>query len=102
VHQEVGPYVRAAMERGEFKLFPVLEGAARSIGEALGVATQTVLLNENWDAASKFTIRPRAGAVGSWWVPTEGQEKARDLWFANLNTPREFMDVEGIEDALDT
>jgi hypothetical protein len=41
-------------------------------------------------------------AEGSWKTLTKGQLDARRLWFANLNTPEEFLEAEQRVDALDT
>jgi molybdenum cofactor guanylyltransferase len=63
LHREVTPFARRAMEQREYKLWPVLEGAARELAARSGVALDQVLWN-----------RP----------------VVENAWFANLNTPEEF------------
>jgi molybdopterin-guanine dinucleotide biosynthesis protein A len=67
LHREILPFAQQAIERGEFKLFPVLEGAARHLAVRLGVALNEVMVSRPADDAT---------------------------WFANLNTPEEFAAAE--------
>ena len=96
VHKEVAPFVTGAMQRGEFKLFPVLMEAATQLAGRFGVELNEVLLNF-----------PRSGEFAAFdgglkgWVPTEVQRGASHLWFANLNTPEEFAAVEAFAGVLD-
>jgi molybdopterin-guanine dinucleotide biosynthesis protein A len=92
LHREVAPFVRGAMERGEFKLFPVLEEAGRELAARQGVSLDRVFLNLPWGE----------GESEAGWMPTEAQLSARHLWFANLNTPEEFAAAEAFTGALDT
>jgi molybdopterin-guanine dinucleotide biosynthesis protein A len=67
VHREVLPLAQQALARGEFKLFPALEGAAQVLGAQLGATWDRVMVNRLVEDAS---------------------------WFANLNTPEEFAAAE--------
>ncbi|NYF80291.1 molybdenum cofactor guanylyltransferase [Granulicella arctica] len=67
LHQEVTPFVQRAVERGEFKLFPMLEEAGRMLAEAQSKRADEVFLNRSWNDGSMF---------------------------ANLNTPEEFAEAE--------
>ncbi len=67
LHREVTPFVQQAVERGEFKLYPVLAGAARSLAAAREISFEEVLLTGT--------------------VPDGGM-------FANVNTPDEFAEAE--------
>ena len=101
VHREVRPFLTEALERGEYKLFPVLEKACReiSIGKGLLPGVGMVAI-PYWE---QFSARPGPRRVGEdWWYTTEAQERGSGRWFANLNTPEEFAEAERFVDALDT
>lgn len=89
LHREVTPYVCAAVKRGDFKLLPALEGAAKDLAVRQGVALDRVFLIVPWEEEVALF-----GDVGAAWSPTEAQWEARQLWFANLNTPEEFAAAE--------
>jgi molybdopterin-guanine dinucleotide biosynthesis protein A len=85
LHQEVAPFVSAAMERSTFKLFPVLMDAAKKLAALQGVGLNELFLNREWSGdAAMFDDG------GMDWTPTEAQWEGRHLWFANLNTPEDF------------
>ncbi|WP_263384675.1 molybdenum cofactor guanylyltransferase [Granulicella arctica] len=63
LHRELTPFVASAMARGEFKLNPVLEGAAQSLVTDKRLTIDTVFLNRQVPEGDMFT---------------------------NLNTPEEF------------
>jgi molybdopterin-guanine dinucleotide biosynthesis protein A len=81
LHQEIAPFVSEAILRSEFKLFPVLVGAAKALAIRDGVDVDAVLLNRPW--RGEVTV-----------FDGEAQWAARHLWFANLNTPEEFRAAE--------
>ncbi len=95
VHKEVAPFVAGAMQRGEFRLFPVLMEAATQLAGEFGVDLKETLLNF-----------PRSGELAAFdgglkgWVPTVAQQEALHLWFANLNTPEEFVAAEAFSGVL--
>ena len=91
LHREVAPFVSEAVTRGEFKLFPVLEEAAKELAVRQGVGLDEVLLNLPWSGDQRFSMDDGVG-----WTPTEAQREARHLWFANLNTPEEFAAAEAV------
>ena len=102
LHREVTPFVRRAAGEGRFKLFPVLEAAGTELAERQGLRQGRVLLNMTWGAGGTFAVVPGEGEREAWWSPTEAQQAAKHLWFANLNTPDEFAEAERHIDALDT
>jgi molybdopterin-guanine dinucleotide biosynthesis protein A len=67
LHSDVLQFVQQAIKEGAYKLFPVLEGAARDLALNANVAMEQVLLNS---------------------VSLES------TWFANVNTPEEFVEAE--------
>jgi molybdopterin-guanine dinucleotide biosynthesis protein A len=101
VHREVRPFLTEALERGEYKLFPVLERACReiSVGKGLLPGAGMVAI-PYW---SGFTSKPGPKrTLEDWCYTTEAQQMAKPLWFANLNTPEEFAEAELHLNALDT
>lgn len=101
LHRDVLPFLTEALERGEYKLYPVLEGAARQIAERNGFAAAAGL----WKVPYWSNLAPRPGpnAKGAdWSYTTEAQERGSTRWFTNLNTPEEFAEAERHVDALDT
>jgi len=96
LHKEITHYVRGALERGEFKLLPVLEGAANEMAGRHGAGFDKVFLNTPWDGDAELVD---GVAVG--WTPTEAEREVRHLWFANLNTPAEFNAAEAFGGALE-
>jgi molybdopterin-guanine dinucleotide biosynthesis protein A len=101
VHREVLPFLTEALERGEHKLFPVLEKACRDISVSNGLLPGVGMVAiPYWrQFTSKFGPQ-REGE--DWWSTTEAQERHSGSWFANLNTPEEFAEAERHLDALDT
>jgi molybdopterin-guanine dinucleotide biosynthesis protein A len=101
VHREVRPFLTEALERGEYKLFPVLERACQeiSVGKGLLPGVGMVAI-PYW---SGFISKPGPQREGEdWWYTTAAQEQGSGRWFANLNTPEEFAEAEKHLDALDT
>jgi molybdopterin-guanine dinucleotide biosynthesis protein A len=93
LHRDVTQFVRTAMEQEKYKVFPVLEEAGRELAERQGKPFDSVLLNPHWDDDLEF--RATAG-------DTAAQQAAKNLWFANLNTPEEFAVAERNLSVLDT
>jgi molybdopterin-guanine dinucleotide biosynthesis protein A len=101
VHREVRPFLTESIERGEYKLFPVLEKACREISVGKGLLPGVGMVKiPYW---SGLTSKPGPQRIGEdWWYTTEAQERDSGRWFANLNTPEEFAEAEKHLDALDT
>jgi molybdenum cofactor guanylyltransferase len=101
VHREVRPFLTEALERGEYKLFPVLERACREIAVGKGLLPEVGMWKiPYW---SGLTSKPGPERKGEdWWYTTDAQERHSGNWFANLNTPEEFAEAEKHLDALDT
>ncbi|MGD0445272.1 MAG: molybdenum cofactor guanylyltransferase [Edaphobacter sp.] len=102
LHKDVAPFVREAMQVGKYKVFPVLEEAAVKLAERRGLILAKVFLNTQWDESREFFVKPGEGKREFGWPPTEAQQAARYLWFANVNTPDDFAEAEQHPGALDT
>lgn len=87
---EVLEAVRDALARGEYRVRPVLEMAAKAgdfgRGERGLVRTEISTLERD--------------SVWPGWRPSDGEWAARELWFANLNTPGEFGSAESFAGEL--
>jgi molybdenum cofactor guanylyltransferase len=101
VHREVRPFLTGALERGQYKLFPVLEEACREISVRKGLLPGVGMWKiPYW---SGLTSRPGPRRTKEdWCYTTAAQERHSGSWFANLNTPEEFAEAERHLDALDT
>ena len=105
LHRDVAPFVYAAVERGEYKVFPVLENAGKELAEKQRLPLYRVFRNPHWGEESSVSVTHEGqdqGDLEAWQMLTETQQKAKHLWFANLNTPEEFAEAEEHLDALDT
>jgi molybdopterin-guanine dinucleotide biosynthesis protein A len=99
IHREITPYLTTSLERGDFKLLPALRLAVEDIAARRRVKVKKVFAEMQWDDpwAPKAIAKKEA-----WYSPSETQRKNWPLWFANLNTPEEFVEAEKHLDALDT
>jgi molybdopterin-guanine dinucleotide biosynthesis protein A len=102
LHRDVTLFVHDAMQRREYKVFPVLESAGKELAERQGVLPGVAFQNLPWDQNAQFSSGQSAKAGELWWTVTEAQQAAKHLWFANVNTPEEFAEAERHLDALDT
>lgn len=102
LHRDVVLFVHEAMQRGRYKVFPVLEDAGKELARRQRVNLGLTFFNLPWDEHAEFTGGQGGGSGESWWRVTEAQQQAKNLWFANLNTPAEFAMAEQHLDALDT
>jgi molybdenum cofactor guanylyltransferase len=100
LHRELEPFIQSAAEAGRFKLYPVFEAAAAELALKQGAPLSEVLLNPEWD--DRAVIASAEAQPADSWALTAAQLRARHLWFANLNTPRDFAEAERYVDALDT
>jgi molybdenum cofactor guanylyltransferase len=100
IHRDAASYIGRAVERGDYKLFPALEGAGRDLAKRRGLMLGRIFQNARWDEGGGFSA---GGGIHSqpWETITEAQQAARALWFANLNTPEEFAEAVRHSDALD-
>jgi molybdopterin-guanine dinucleotide biosynthesis protein A len=102
IHRDAAPFLTLATARGELRLLPALESAAR--GLALPDAAETerrpymLPIDENF----RFDGWQEPEKEASWRVLTPAQRNAQSFWFANLNTPEDFLRAEENIDALDT
>jgi molybdopterin-guanine dinucleotide biosynthesis protein A len=105
LHRDVASFVSAALSRGEYKVSPVLENAGKELSERLHLPLCRVLCNLPWGDESSVSAIVEGGSesdVEAGQLLTEAQQKAKHLWFANLNTPEEFAEADRHLDALDT
>jgi molybdenum cofactor guanylyltransferase len=104
VHRDVIPFVTRAVERGKFKLYPVLEQAGKELAAKQGILLGMAFRNMPWNDQATFWATPNLFGPRQevWLATTEAQQAAKHLWFANLNTPEEFAEAERHLDALDT
>ncbi len=102
VHEEVAPYVSRAIKQGRFKLYPALEEAAREASKEQKVNLDEVLLVRDWNEGEVDVFRSEVDPTGESNRISRAQWLARHLWFANLNTPKDFAEAERYVDALDT
>lgn len=99
VHRDIAPFLTDALERGEYKLVPVLEAAAQEVAVRKGVAAGGGI----WCLPLTSFEEPREnGTLEDWCYTTPAQMAAFPLWFANLNTPEDFAEAARHADALDT
>jgi molybdopterin-guanine dinucleotide biosynthesis protein A len=98
LHKEVAPFLRDAMQRGRYKVFPVLEGAAKDLAARQGKLLEDTFFHQSWEVAANAFF---AEDGGLWRTLTQAQREARELWFANLNTAEEFAAAEEHLMALD-
>ena len=98
VHRDVAPFLTYSLERGHYRLLSALEYAAEKIANRRSVETKRVLLEWQWDFWTRGDKPAEAGST-----PTEAQRRlGPDRWFANLNTPEDFLMAERDVDGLDT
>ncbi len=103
LHQDVRPYVKRAMQRSEFRLFPLFNAIGRELDVKQGLPSGTSFFNfPLGDDGSPVMLGQDEHEAESRWVPTIAQQETRHLWFANLNTPEEFALAEQNAKALDT
>jgi molybdopterin-guanine dinucleotide biosynthesis protein A len=99
IHREIAPYLTRALERGEFKLLPTLESAAKDIAAKAKISQERAFLKKQWDDPYAPAVQ---GADDPWRFMSKEQGANCSRWFANLNTPEEFAEAERHVDALDT
>lgn len=96
LHREVLRPVQDAVKAGQFKVRPVLEGAALAMAREAGVADEIVLGRTQVRTLAGDDGEPTEVLVGAhmMWQPTALEWRRRHLWFGNLNTPEEFREAE--------
>ncbi len=102
LHRDVALFVHEAMQRGEYKVFPVLEAAGKELAARHGVIMGRPFFNLPWDESAEIGRRTGGVQGEAWWELTEEQRARKHLWFANLNTLEEFAEAERHASALDT
>ena len=102
LHKDVWPFVRDAVAVGNCKVLPVLEHAARELAVQQSVTPESTFINTMWDEDADLPVSVSDSEGEGWRMLTNGQRTAIRLWFANLNTPEEFVEAERYAGALDT
>jgi molybdopterin-guanine dinucleotide biosynthesis protein A len=102
LHKEVAPFVREAMRSGHYKVFPVLESAAKDLAVRQGMVLEAVFLNTPWEREADSFVGAVEDEDELRRRLTEVQLESRNLWFENLNTAAEFAEAEKHLMALDT
>jgi molybdopterin-guanine dinucleotide biosynthesis protein A len=102
LHKEVAPFVQEAMRSGRYKVFPVLESAAKDLAATQRMLLEDVFFNTPWERTSDSFVGAVEDEDELRGRLTEAQLEARDLWFENLNTAGEFAEAEKHLMALDT
>jgi molybdopterin-guanine dinucleotide biosynthesis protein A len=102
VHREIGPYLTVALAQGRYKLFPELKAAAEDLAVKRGVDRMQGLMQFAWSGLSHFKAGESDPPGPPWSSSTPAQEAATYLYFANLNTPEDFIEAEKHADVLDT
>lgn len=104
VHVEVLPWLRGALERGEYKLQPLLRAEAADLAAERGIREEEVFARTPLGFREDYKVTA-AGEVLEW-TPSVAEWSLRRMWFANSNTPVEFERMEqavngrlGLEDA---
>jgi molybdenum cofactor guanylyltransferase len=101
-HKDLLPFLSVAIERGEFKLFPVLDDAGKHLAEQQGILLGQAFRNFPWTEESTFGPMSGFERHAPWLTLTDAQQRAQYLWFANLNTPEEFAGAQQNATVLDT
>ncbi len=109
LHREVAPFVRKAVERGEFKVFPMLENAGRELAMRQNASVESTFINTAWEEEDwekeeweeEESMAADLGIEGDGRTASEAQRRAKHLWFANLNTPEEFLEAGRNSEALE-
>ncbi|HEV2619663.1 MAG TPA: molybdenum cofactor guanylyltransferase [Acidobacteriaceae bacterium] len=102
-HRNAARYLTDAVRRGEYKLLPALEVAARELAPADAQSDERVpymLPVDEYMQFDDWTIPP--AEVKPWQILTPAQRAAQPLWFSNLNRPGDFAEAAAHADALDT
>jgi len=98
LHKEVAPTIAAAIERGEFTLLSALAAAGDVLAAQRNLPLEDIFRSTK--ITGGFQLFGWEGGDGRP-IPTEAQQAAIPIWFANLNTPSDFARAEAHVDALD-
>jgi molybdopterin-guanine dinucleotide biosynthesis protein A len=99
LHKEVLPFLSESILRGEYKLMRAFNGASEALGRERGVTAGSMLWSHAVEAGDDWESElPTATDHGK---ITASQLAMRSLWFANLNTPEDFVGAQEHLDGLD-
>jgi molybdopterin-guanine dinucleotide biosynthesis protein A len=98
IHKEVAPILSQAIGQGDFKLMRVFEAAVRELAVRHGSPPQAELWQIPVDTNA---LAASASAMPAWCAVNPLQLEGQSLWFANLNTPDDFVEAEARPSALD-
>jgi len=98
LHRDVTPFLFDAIRRGDLKLVRVFEEAGRELARRRGFPPEAGC----WTApASGWGTAPGTVKLPDWCYVSDAQRAVEHLWFANMNTPRDFAEAEANVAALD-
>jgi molybdopterin-guanine dinucleotide biosynthesis protein A len=97
LHKDVLPFLAEAIGREDFKLMRIFQNAGRELATRQGFPAESGL----WFQPAEIPAPPDPSAA-DWPRITPAQLAARELWFANLNTPDDFARAQAHVGALDT
>lgn len=101
LHHDIAPYVRRSLDQSRLKLYPELRNAALELAAQNHAEIDDVLLVREWNEREAAVFSAELDAAGRGGEVTTAQWAAMQLWFANLNTPKEFAEAERHADVLD-
>ena len=101
LHRDLLGAIAAALARGERKVMPVLLRAAKDMAGGRRLAVDDVLRLCRWGNLAPGVPAPNAVTVSAW-GPMASTSVDWRLYFANLNTPKDFAEAERNLFLLDT
>lgn len=85
---EVLPWLERSLSSGSYKVVPTLVEAGHGMAQERGLPVERVL--------ERLEVRPAADLRDFYgWLSTGIDLATRAMWFANVNTPGEFQELEG-------
>lgn len=100
IHREVGPYLSASLEAGNYKLFPALRQAALALAARDGGKPEATFWEAQYD---DFYAPVWKGVPANWWeLRSPPSHHLKFDPFLNVNSPEDFTLAEQFSDQLDT
>jgi molybdopterin-guanine dinucleotide biosynthesis protein A len=103
LNRQALPFLTDAAEQSRFKLYPVLEDAAKELACQNASTPEAIFPRRFWkvsEALSLFRQLLQESGAGDENLLSEAQRAASYLWFENLNTPEQFAEAEQHVDAV--
>ena len=99
LHKEMLPFLTYSLDRGHYRLLAALNYGAEKIAIREKVEMREVFYKPQLDDPCTPFV-DETGEV--WGAKNDLRNGTSGLWFANLNTPEEFVEGEKFSSALDT